>query len=185
MRVAYTLEEAYHRVARGEVDVRGATVVMDNLTNDVRGTRQRKSATPEETVFRVEKLRMKLLEAGANAVVIAEIKPMQQVDVRPHNRKLHYYLRSLDGNNYGVCTQIRMNHLRNDGFHVRNEFDSVIDKTYACAIQGIPVPCPTPTTDFEPDFVRRQRYAEFPLIHDTYAQSVRTYEGQNVNYGRR
>ena len=123
---------------------------------------------------------MKLLEAGANAVVIAEIKPMQQVDVRPHNRKLHYYLRSLDGNNYGVCTQIRMNHLRNDGFHVRREFDSVIDKTYACAILGIPVPCPTPTIDFEPEFVRRQRYAEFPSIHDTYAQSVRTSRGQNM-----
>ena len=177
--VAYTLEEAFYRVARGDVDVREATVVIDNITNDVRGTQQKPAATPEDTVFRVDKLRRKLLEAGAKAVVVAEIKPMQWVDVRPHNRRLHYYLLSQGRDGHGISTQIRMNFLRNDGFHVRREFDYVIDGTYACAILGVPVPYPTPTTDFEPEFVRRQRHTEWPLINDAYAQSVRTYEGQN------
>ena len=33
----YTLDGAFYCVERGECDVRGATVVVDSLTNDVRG----------------------------------------------------------------------------------------------------------------------------------------------------
>ena len=184
VRVAYTQEEAYYRVAKGEVDVRGALVVVDNLTNDVRGTRQRAPATPDETLFRLDRLRQKLHEAGAKAVVVVEVKPMQMIDVRPHNRKLNTYLNSVEGG-YGISTQIRMNYLKNDGFHIRKEFDSVVDRTYACAILGTPVPCPTPVADFEPDSVRMQRYADWPQIRGTYAQSVRPIEGHNVNHGWR
>ena len=180
--VAYTLDEAFHRVDRGEVDVRGATVVIDNITNDVRGTRQKPAATPEETVSRVARLREGLLTAGAEAVVVAEVKPMQQVDVRPHNRLLHYYLRA-QGNGYGVQTQIRMDYLRQDGFHIGKQFDSVVDKTYACALVGIPVPNPTPVGNFEPSHVRMRREREWPVPSQAYAQAVRTTEGRNVIHG--
>ena len=180
---AYTLDEAYHRVNRGEVDVRGATVVVDNVTNDVRGTRQRPATTPEETVIKVDRLRKGLLAAGAEAVVVAEIKPMQQVDVRPHNKGLHYYLRAQGRSGYGVQTQIRMNCLRHDGFHVGSQFDSVIDKTYACALLGVPVPCPTPVNDFEPDHIRRRRELEWPTLGGASSQMVRTNEGQTRIHG--
>ena len=182
--VAYTQEEAFCRVARGEVDVRGATVIIDNITNDVRGTHQRAGTTPAETVIRVDLLRKKLREMGAEAVVVAEVKPMQVVDVRPHNKYLHEYLRAQGGSGYGVETQIRMEYLRPDGFHIRNEFDTVIDKTYACALLGVPVASPTPTENFEPYFVRRRRDAEWPRIVDgAYAQSRGSNEGHARIHG--
>ena len=179
--VAYTLEEAFHRVSRGEIDVRGATVIVDNITNDVRGTRQRPATTPEETTFRVDRLRKKLLAVGAEAVIIAEIKPMQHVDVRPHNHYLHNYLQAQGED--GIRTQIRMNYLRHDGFHVGRQFDSLVDKTYACALLGVPVPCPTPIDDFEPDHVRRRRDIDWPVMKSANAQMVRTNEGQNRVHG--
>ena len=179
--VAYTLEEAFHRVFRGEIDVRGATVVLDNLTNDVRGTQRRPAATPDEVVDRVDRLRKGLLSAGAETVVVAEIKPMQPVDVRPHNRHLHRYLCAQGQGGYGVCTQIRMNALRHDGFHINRQFDTVIDRTYACAIRGVPVPSPTPVEDFEPDHVRRRRHLEWPRIGDANAQTARATVGQALN----
>ena len=179
---AYTLEEAFHRVSRGEVDVRGATVIVDNITNDVRGTRQRPAMTPEETTIRVDQLRQRLLTAGAEAVVVAEVKPMQHTDVRPYNRYLHHYLRAQGQSGYGVQTQIRMEYLRPDGFHIRGQFDSVVDKTYACALLGVPVPNPTPVDNFEPDHVRRQRNIEWPVLNRANAQMVRT-EGRNPVHG--
>ena len=179
--IAYTQEEAFHRVTKGEIDVRGAIVVVDNITNDIRGMRQRPAATPEEVVYQVDRLRKGLLAAGAEAVIVAEVKPMQPVDVRPHNRHLNNYLRALcaQGENvYGVMTQIRMNFLRQDGFHVGRQYDSVIDKTYACAIRGVPVPCPTPVDDFEPDHVRRRRYLDWPRVGDANAQTAGIRAGQ-------
>ena len=100
--VAYTLEEAFFRISKGELDARGATVVMDNLTNDVRGTRQSPAVTPDELVFRVDLVRKALLAAGAIAVVVSEVKPMEMVDVRPHNRALDGYLRGQGGSGHGV-----------------------------------------------------------------------------------
>ena len=37
--VAYTMEEAFHRIRRGEIEVEGKVVVVDSVTNDVRKTR--------------------------------------------------------------------------------------------------------------------------------------------------
>ena len=185
VQVAYTLDEAYHRVSRGELDVRGARVIIDNVTNDVRGTRQRPAATPEQTVFRVDRLRKGLLAAGAEAVVVAQVKPMQNVDVRLHNQSLDEYLRAQGRGGYGIETQIRMSYLRHDGFHIGRQFDSVVDKTYACALLGVRVPCPTPIDDFEPDNVRRRREREYPALGHANAQMVRMYEGQNRIHGWR
>ena len=50
-------------VLRGKADVRGAIVVIDNLTNDVRGTWRRAAATPEELVRRVDISRGDLRQA--------------------------------------------------------------------------------------------------------------------------
>ena len=63
-KVAYTLDEAFHRVGRGEVEVAGAVVVIDNTTNDIRGTHKKPAATPEELVFRVGRLRERLSIRG-------------------------------------------------------------------------------------------------------------------------
>ena len=96
--------------------------------------------------------------AAAEAVVVCQIKPMQLTDVRPFNALLHEYLRGVGG--FGCQTQVRMEFLKKDGYHVLPQFDSVIDRTYACALQGVPVPCPTPEEDFVPDYVRRRSEKE-------------------------
>ena len=82
--------------------------------------------------------------ARAEAVIVAEVKPMRHVDVRQHNRSLHNYLRAQGRSGYSVQMQIRMDYLRHDGFHIGKLFESVVDKTYACALMGILVPNPTP-----------------------------------------
>ena len=161
---AYTLDEGDRRVARGEIDVTGAVVIIDNLTNDVRGTRQRTGATPEDLLFRVDRLRRRVLEAGAEAIVVCEVKPMRHIDVSAYNRILHHYLRAQGGHGYGCMTQIRLEYLKADGFHVLPQFDPVIDKTYACAVMGIPVPCPTPRGGFVSDMVRKRWEREWPQV---------------------
>ena len=77
--VAYTLEEAYHRIRRKEIEVEERIVVIDNVTNDVRKVRD-----PWEVKRRMGKL-MEVLE-GAAATVVVEVKPMRQLDVRPSMR---------------------------------------------------------------------------------------------------
>ena len=167
--VAYTTEEAISRVGAGDIDVKDAVVVIDDLTNDVRGTRQRPAVSPDVIVRQVDRLRKKLREAGAASIVVCEIKPMEVVDVRPHNRALHRYLRTeAEGQSefaYGCRTQIRRSHLKKDGFHINPQFDSILDKTYARAILGLPVPCPTPVEDFTPEFVRRRREVDWPGLN--------------------
>ena len=110
---AYTLEEAYHRVRRGEIDVNGAVVVLDNITNDVRGTQRRTAATPEEVVFKIDKLHRALRAAGAEDIITCQIKPMLFVDVTPYNSALEDYLLSQGGRGYGCLTQIRPDFLQN------------------------------------------------------------------------
>ena len=144
------------------MDVRGAVVVVDNLTNDIRGTRQRPAAALDELVSRTDRLRRIILEAGAATVILCQVKPMQHIDVTPHNASLHSYLRA--NGSYGVPTQIRLGSLKDDGYHVRDRYVSVIYKTYACAIMGIHVPCPTPWDEFVPDQIRRQRDREYPEL---------------------
>ena len=161
--VAYTLEEAHQRISRGELSIDGSIVVVDNLTNDVRGTRQRPAATPEQLISRVKKLQGVL--GTAAAAVICQVKPMQCTDVRPYNALLHDYLSSRkDHVSFGCKTQIRIGYLRDDGYHVKPQYDSIIDRTYACAILGLHVPCPTPPDHFVPDFVRRRFEREFPRL---------------------
>ena len=161
--VAYTLEAAIQRVERGAVDVRGAIVIVDNLTNDIRGTRLRPSLKPQDLVRNVDKLRSTLKTAGAAAVVVCQVKPMELGDVTPYNELLSDYLREQRWG-FGCLTQIRLGHLRNDGFHIKPQFDSIIDRTYACAIRGIPVYDPTPRGEFVPSHMRRRWQKEWPRI---------------------
>ena len=87
------------------------------------------------------------------------------IDVSPHNALLDQYLGTQDGDDnygYGIRTQIRLEYLKADGFHVRPQFDSIIDKTYACAIVAVDVPCPTPWGEFVPNHIRRRWEKEWP-----------------------
>ena len=162
LHVAYTTEEAFRRVGDGGIDVRNATVIIDNLTNDVRGTRLRPALSPQELVQRVDILRERLRAAGATAAVVCEVKPMEVVDVTPYNKALDDYLRSRGI--YGCATQVRRSFLQRDGFHIRPQYDAVLDRSYACAVRGVPVPSPTPTSDFVPEFVKRRRNQEWPTL---------------------
>ena len=161
--VAYTLDEAIQRVDRGAINVRDAIVVVDTLTNDIRGTRLRPSLSPQELVRGVDRLRQVLKTAGAMAVVICQVKPMQLGDVTSHNDQITEYLKGQRWG-FGCRTQIRLGHLKPDGFHVKPQFDSIIDRTYACAIKGAPVLDPTPVDQFVPDYLRRRWQAEWPRI---------------------
>ena len=116
------------------------------------------------------------MQAGATAVIVCQIKPMQTIDVTPYNSLLNDYLRREKENGrqgYGCRTQIRMCFLRGDGYHIKPEYDSVIDRTYACAFLGIPVPNPTPWDAFVPEAVRRKWDAEWPRL------PVRQHTSQN------
>ena len=161
--VAYTLEAAFHRVDRGAIDIRGAVVIVDNLTNDIRGTSVRSPLSPRAVTHWVDKLCGRLRMAGAAAVVVCQVKPMQVADVTPYNDLLSEYLCTQD-QGFGCKTQIRLTYLKPDGFHVRPQFDSVIDRTYACAIRGVPVSDPTPFNEFLPDHLRRRWQTQWPRI---------------------
>ena len=137
-------------------------MIIDSITNDVRGTHHRRRATPDEVVSRVDQLRRRLKAAGAVGAIECAVKPMQLVDVSPYNYLLNQYLGAQEGDGYGCQTQIRLDYLKADGFHIRPQFDPIVDKTYACAIMGVNVPCPTPERDFVPDHIRRQREKDWP-----------------------
>ena len=173
VQVSYTTEEATHRVDRGDIVVRGATVVLDNLTNDIRDTGTRKAATPQELLRRIDRLRKGLYAAGATAMVTCQIKPMQTTDVTPYNTMLSDYLRTQGMSGYGCRTQIRLSCLKNDGYHVLPQYDSTIDKTYAFALMGISVPCPTPMDEFTPNHLRRRWEMNWPRVG----------RGLQMNYG--
>ena len=101
--------------------------------------------------------------------MVSRIDPFGEkaTDVTPFNNVLDKYLRcekEQGRHGFGCRTQIRLGFLRNDGYHVRPEFDSVVDRTYACAFMGVPVPRPTPWDEFVPDFVRRRWEAEWPRV---------------------
>ena len=55
--VACTLDEAIRRVDRGAIDVRDTVTIIDNLTNDILGTKLRSSFTPEKLVEAICQLR--------------------------------------------------------------------------------------------------------------------------------
>ena len=165
--VAYTLDEAHRRINRGEFRLEGSIVLIDNLTNDVRGTRSRPAASPEQLVRLVDQLRRRVMAAGARAVVVCQVKPMQTTDVTPHNVQLNTYLRmernrGRDG--FGCQTMIRLDFLESDGYHLRPDSHSVVARTYACAFRGINVPDPTPWDEFTPSYGRRARELEWPRL---------------------
>ena len=110
----------------------------------------------------VDRLRGRM--SNAAAVVICQIKPMQLKDVTPFNELLNEYLCAQGGTGYGSRTQIRMNYLRHDGYHVLPDYLSVLDKQYACALLNVPVPCPTPLEDFVPNHVRQQYRRDWPAL---------------------
>ena len=92
---------------------------------------------------------------------------METTDVTEHNRMLHDYLQResrCGRGGYGCQTQIRLEYLRADGYHIRPQFDGVIDKTYACAIRGFNVPFPTPVDEFTPMCIRRSWDQEWPKL---------------------
>ena len=127
----------------------------------------------------VDLLRNKLRQAEAAAIVVCQLKPMQITDVTPYKKLLSEYLRSeRDGGRggFGCRTQIHLDSLKSDGYHVRPEFDAVIDRTYACAFMGVPVPRPTPWDCFVPVHVRRRWESEWPRMAGGRASTS--------NYGR-
>ena len=163
--VAFTLDEAYRLVDRGNIDVREAVVIIDDLTNDARGTHTRPAVIPTQLIRMVDRLRRRLMAAGARNTVVCQIKPMQVTNVIPFNDALDAYLREEKAKGrggFGCQTQIRLSYLRNDGYHVKPQYDSVVDKTYACAIMGTQVPDPTPGGAFMPDLARRRWETEWP-----------------------
>ena len=168
---AFTLDSACAKVGRtgpvgrgggggsgddSRIDIRGAYVVLDCLTDDIRH-----GATPAELLLKVARTREEMKFAGAAEVVVCEVKPMELINVIPFNQELSDYLRSVGG--FGCNTQIRVCDLR-DGLHVKPDFETVIDRTYACAIRGVPVPCPTPPEGFISMELRRRWEAEWPRL---------------------
>ena len=162
--VAYRLEDAYHRIQRGDIDVKGAYVVIDNLTNNIRGNWSKRRETPDQVVDKVARVRELILSKSAVAVVVCEVKPMEVVDVRPYNRQLHSYLDSCGKSGYGCNTQIKLDFLTSDGFHISHKYWSVLHRTYACALLGIPVPCPLRDDDFIPLSFRRRWETQWPRL---------------------
>ena len=183
----YTTEEAFNRVGNGDVDVVNADVIIDVLTNDVRGTRQRSAASPEELVWRVDRLRRRLREAGARETVVCQIKPMEVVDVTAHSVMIHDYLQAeiaKGRTGYGCSTQVRRQFLKRDGYHIQPQYDSLIDRTYACAMLGFPVPEPTPLEELAPEYVRRRYHSDYPSLARRVERGQRVgFEGPRVNYG--
>ena len=162
--VSYTLEETLGKIERGAIKVDGAVVVLDCLTNNVRGTRARKAASPEELLDQVRRLRDRILVASAASVIVCEIKPLRDTNVTPYNMLISDYLVRVGPGGFGCRTQIRMKDLRADGLHVVPECLTVIDRTYACALRGVHVPCPTPLEDFVPEAERRRWDVEWPRL---------------------
>ena len=171
---AYTLEEAIRRVERREINIVGAKVIIDNLTNDVRGTRARPAITPHDLIRLVDQLRWRVMEGGAVGVVVCQVKPMMTVDVTPHNSLLDEYLRT-EGRRgrggFGCRTQVTLETLKPDGYHVMPQYEGVIERTYVYAILGIHVPCPTAIDQFIPPQLRRRRDIEWPKLGGSRTQA--------------
>ena len=164
--VAFTTGGAWNLVNSGKINVQGAIVVLDCMTNDARGTTTRRAVSPHELVSHVACLIERLRAAGAASTIVCEIKPMEIVDVSPYNVLLNEYLLTEGGSesSYGCRTQIRLDYLKRDGYHLLPQYESILDRTYACALMGVHVPCPTPFEEFTPFHVRRRWDAEWPSL---------------------
>ena len=150
METVYTLVEACDKLERGGLDVDVRAVILDVSTNDVRGTPRVPRAWPDEVDQRFERVVRLLLKRGAVGVVGCEVKPMKFMDVTPYSWAIHcacLRLRTHGHRVHGCQTQTGVSHLGKDGFHISPSFSMVLDRTYVCAIMGVPVPCPTPSWD--------------------------------------
>ena len=162
--IAFRLEDAYDRIEEGRIDVENAYVIIDNITNNVRGGKNHEAEPPDLVTDRVAALRELILEKSAKAVVVCQLKPMKRVNVRAHTMQIHRYLLACGKGGYGCWTQIRMRYLKEDGFHVQSRHIAIVDKTYACALLGVFVPDPTPFGDLAPDITRRRWENRWPRV---------------------
>ena len=156
--ITYRVEQASDRVDSADLNVDGAYIIVDCLSNNARDTRTARALSPCELVDQVAKLRDKLWRAGAAGIVICSLKPTTRAFVASHNEAVSRYLqerREIDGG-HGCCTQIRLEHLRNDGLHIQPQHFHLLQNTYACIIQGKEVPSPTPMQDFSSTHVRQR-----------------------------
>jgi hypothetical protein len=159
--VVYTLMEAYDRVGHGSLKVEGESVLLDVSTNNVQGTKRTPWTWPEEVAWRLEKVVQLLLEKGALRVCMCKFKPMSFMDVDPYcNTISDICLRMSDLGHrvHGVNTQTGISHLKRDGFHILLSFSVVLERTYACAITKVRVPCPNPPWDRYRDPTLRDRW---------------------------
>ena len=131
--VVYTLEEASSKVRRGEIKVGEKVVMVDCLTNNVRKVKGRPQATPREVADKMDNLIDLLISRRAAAVVACEVKPQRYSNVRPFNETLHHLYLAKEARD--CPTQVELQHLDRDGFHVKRECSDVIDKTYAYGIR--------------------------------------------------
>jgi hypothetical protein len=138
----YTLFEAFEKIWDGKIKVEGARIIIDVMTNDVRGTRGQPRVTPEEVAIRVGRVVTTVKEKGARGVAVCEVKPMSLLDVIPFSDLLR---RRCVANKIGWCqTQLGIVNLKDDGYHILPSFLQVLDATYAYAVMELPVPHPTP-----------------------------------------
>ena len=100
---------------------------------------------PDEVAWRYERVVWLLKQKGAVEVVCCEVKSMRLMDVTPYSNALHSLCLRLGIP--GCATQIGVSHLGRDGFHILPSCLTILDRTYACAIMGVPVPCPPPAED--------------------------------------
>ena len=162
--VVYRMEDLYKRIVYGRLDVSDREVILDNLTNNVRGGKKDDPDSPDSFLTKVDILRHIILGRGAKALLVMQIKPMRHVDVRPYNECLNRYLKDCPEPTFGCKTQIRMSQLKADNFHIHPMYDGVLDRTYACAILRVNVPSPTPYDDFVPIRERRNPQQSWPRL---------------------
>jgi hypothetical protein len=151
---------AYHKIRRREIEVEGKVVVVDNVTND---NDIRKVRDPWEVARRLGKVLEVCGEAAA--VVVMEAKHIRHLDVTMFNEAFHK-LCVPRKNVFGCHTQVKMRDLGRDGYHVSPHCVDILDKTYACSILGIPVPCPTQARDFFHPMQNREYEAAWPRIRE-------------------
>ena len=174
---AFHVEDAYKMVTKHQVNVSGAIVVVDCLTNDVRGTKKKSPLEPEELVRQIHLLREATCWANAKETVICQVKPMQHVDVTHHNKLLHEYLCKQGVT--GCQTMICMEFLGRDGFHIMPQFKSVLHRQFACALLGVPVPCPTPYQNFISGHIRRAFDQNWPNLMGSSTEGSNSHHGWN------
>jgi hypothetical protein len=119
----------------------GAHVIIDVTTNDLQGARALPRAAPEEVTDHVERLVAAVKEKAVVGVIICETKPMSIMNVTPLSDILH---RRCQKQKVGWCqTQVKLEHMKEDGYHIRPPFLQIIDNTCACAVMWVRVPHPT------------------------------------------